>query len=56
MGTVVGRTEAVISTSSVKEEQHSHLIQLESISLEQVILSGPENSESGEHTHELSIE
>ena len=56
MGTVVGRTEAVISTSSVKEEQHFHLIQLESVSLEQVILSGPENSESGEHTHELSIE
>jgi len=56
MGTVVGRTQAVISTSSVKEDQHFHLIQLQSASLEQVILSGPEDNESGEHTHQLSIE
>jgi len=28
----------------------------QSISLEQVILSGPENNESGEHAHELSVE
>lgn len=56
MGTVVGRTQAVISTSAVKEEQHFHLIPSQSISLEQVVLSGPENNESGEHTHELSIE
>src|SRR5262245_54021807 len=56
MGTVVGRTEAVISTSSVEEEQHFHLITRQSVSLEQIILSGPENDESGEHTHELSIE
>ena len=56
MGIIVGRTEAVISTSDVAEEQHFHLIPSQSISLEQVLLSGPENGESGEHTHEVSIE
>jgi hypothetical protein len=56
MGTVVGRTHAVISTSAVGEEQHFHLIPSQSISLEQLIVSGPENDEEGEHTHELSIE
>jgi len=56
MGTVVGRTLAVISTSDVEEEQHFHLIPSQSVSLEQLILSGPENNESGEHTHQLSIE
>src|SRR5262245_48622641 len=56
MGIVVGRTHAVISTSAVKEEQHFHLIPSQSVSLEQLILSGPENNESGEHTHQLSIE
>jgi len=56
MGTVVGRTQAVVSTSSVEEEQHFHIIPSQSVSLEQVLLSGPENNESGEHTHELSIE
>ena len=56
LGTVVGRTQAVISTSDLKEEQHFHLISSESVSLEQLIVSGPENNESGEHTHELSIE
>lgn len=56
VGTVVGRTEAVISTSAVKEEQHFHLIPRQSVSLEDLILSGPENNESGEHTHQLSIE
>src|SRR5262249_45876064 len=56
MGTVVGRTQAVISTSAIKEDQHFHIIPSQSVSLEQLILSGPENNESGEHTHQLSIE
>ena len=56
MGTVAGRTQAVISTSSVEEEQHFHLIAIQSVSLEQLIVSGPENNEPGEHAHELSIE
>src|SRR5215813_6830281 len=56
MGTVVGRTQAVISTSAVKEDQHFHLIPSQSVSLEQLVLSGPENNEAGEHMHELSIE
>src|SRR5262249_49073831 len=56
MGTVVGRTQAVISTSAVKEDQHFHLIPSQSVSLEQLILSGTENNEPGEHTHELSVE
>jgi len=56
MGTVVGRTQAVISTSAVEEDQHFHLIPSQSVSLEQLILSGPENNEPGEHTHELSVE
>jgi hypothetical protein len=56
MGTVVGRTHAVISTSTTKEEQHFHLIPRQSVSLEELVLSGPENNESGEHTHQLSIE
>src|SRR5215475_1280468 len=56
MGNVVGHTEAVISTSPVEEEQHFHLISMQNVSLEAVILSGPENNESGEHTHQLSIE
>ena len=56
VGIIAGRTEAVISTSPFEEEQHFHVIQRQSVSLEEVILSGPENNESGEHTHELSIE
>jgi hypothetical protein len=56
MGTVVGRTKGVISTSNVKEDKHFHLIPSQSVSLEQLIISGPENNESGEHTHQLSIE
>jgi hypothetical protein len=56
IGTVVGRTEAVISTSSVEEEQHFHFIEKQSVSLEDLIFSGPENNETGEHTHQLSIE
>jgi hypothetical protein len=56
MGTLVGRTDAVISTGAVREEQHFHLIPMQSVSLEQLILSGPENNESGEHMHQVSIE
>ena len=56
MGNVVGRTEAVISTSSVTEEQHFHLIEQQGVSLEDLILSGPENNEADEHTHQLSVE
>ena len=56
MGIVGGRTQAVVSTSSVDEEQHFHLIPSQTVSLEELVLSGPENNESGEHTHELSIE
>jgi len=56
MGTAVGRTHAVISTSAVKEEQHFHLIPSQSVSLEQLILTGPEDNESGEHSHQVSIE
>jgi hypothetical protein len=56
VGNVVGRTERVISTGAEVEEQHFHLISMQGVSLEQVLLSGPENNESGEHTHEVSIE
>jgi hypothetical protein len=56
MGTVVGRRGRMISTGSEREEQHFHLISMENVSLEQVLQTGPENNESGEHTHEVSIE
>jgi hypothetical protein len=56
LGSVVGRTQAVISTGPVEEEHHFHLIPRQTISLEQLILSGPENNEAGEHMHEVSIE
>ena len=56
MGTVFGRTERVISTSSDIEEQHFHLIPAQSASLEDLILTGPENGEEGEHAHQVSIE
>ena len=55
-GIVAGRTQAVISTSAVEEEQHFHNIPRQSTSLEELILSGPENDEKGEHTHQPSIE
>jgi hypothetical protein len=56
VGNVVGRTERVISTGSEEEEQHFHLISMQGVSLEQLLLSGPENNEPGEHMHEVSIE
>jgi hypothetical protein len=56
VGDVKGRTHAVISTSSTKEEHHVHTIEGTGVSLEDVILSGTENNEPGEHAHEVSIE
>jgi hypothetical protein len=56
MGTISGRTARVISTGSEKEDQHFHIIRAEDVSLEQLILSGPEDNEEGEHTHQVSIE
>ena len=56
MGTISGRTERVISTGSETEEQHFHIIPPQDVSLEQLVLTGPENNEEGEHTHQVSIE
>jgi hypothetical protein len=56
LGDVAGRTEAVISTGSEREDQHYHLIQMGGVSLEQLIVSGPENNETGEHVHGLRVE
>jgi len=56
MGTISGRTERVISTGSETEDQHFHIIPAQDVSLEQLVLTGPENNEEGEHTHQVSIE
>jgi hypothetical protein len=56
IGNVSGRTEAVISTSSTREDQHFHIIQMGNASLEQLLLSGPEGNEAGGHVHQVSIE
>jgi hypothetical protein len=56
MGNAVGRAGHVISTSSVPEDDHFHIIQMGGISLEQLILSGPEDNMSGGHMHVVSIE
>jgi hypothetical protein len=56
VGDVSGRTEAVISTGSVKEDQHFHLIEATGVELEALILSGTENNEPDEHSHLVSIE
>jgi hypothetical protein len=56
IGDVSRRTQMVISTSSTQEEQHFHLIEQTGVALEDVILSGTENNEPGEHAHEVSIE
>jgi hypothetical protein len=56
IGNVSGRTEATISTSSQKEEQHFHLIQMTGVPLQMAILSGPEDNEQGGHMHFVSIE
>jgi hypothetical protein len=56
IGDVSGRTAAVISTGSVKEDQHFHLIEGTDVELEALILSGTENNEPDEHSHLVSIE
>jgi len=56
MGTISGRTERVISTGSETEDQHFHIIPAQDVSLEELVLTGPENNEEGEHTHQVSIE
>jgi hypothetical protein len=55
-GTVFGRTERVISTGTVPEDEHWHIIPMTSTSLESLVSTGPENGESGEHVHQLSVE
>ena len=56
VGDVSGRTHAVISTGPENEDQHFHDIQGTGVSLETLILSGTENNEPGEHSHQVSIE
>src|SRR5215510_8785009 len=56
VGDVSGRTQAVISTSSEKEDQHFHNIQGTGVILSTLILSGTENDLPGEHSHQVSIE
>jgi hypothetical protein len=56
IGDVSGRTESVISTGSVNEDQHFHLIEGTDVTLEALILSGTENNEPDEHSHLVSIE
>jgi hypothetical protein len=56
IGDVSGRTQSVISTGTEKEDQHFHLIEATGVALEDLILSGTENNETGEHSHLLSIE
>jgi hypothetical protein len=56
VGDVSGRTAAVISTGSEKEDQHFHLIEAADVELEALILSGTENNLPGEHSHLISIE
>jgi hypothetical protein len=55
-GNVVGRADTVISTSNVKEDQHFHVFSQSNVSLEQLILTGPEDNEAGGHVHQVSIE
>ena len=56
MGDVFGRTQAVISTGSVQEDQHFHVIERTNVALEDLILSGTENNEPDEHAHLVSLE
>ena len=55
VGDVSGRTQAVISTGTEKEDQHFHVIQATGVELESLVLSGTENNEPGEHSHLVSI-
>ena len=56
MGNAVGRLGHVISTSSIPEGDHFHVVQMSGVSLEQLILSGPEDGTPGGHMHQVSIE
>src|SRR5262245_24619254 len=56
VGDVSGRTQAVISTGSEKEDQHFHTIQGTGVILNTLILSGTENDVPNEHSHQVSIE
>jgi hypothetical protein len=56
IGDVSGRTAAVISTSSVQEDHHFHLIQATGVELETLIFSGTENNEPAAHSHLVSVE
>jgi hypothetical protein len=56
MGNALGRAGHVISTSSVREDDHFHVIQMSGITIEQLILTGPEDNEAGGHMHAVSIE
>lgn len=55
-GNVNGRADHVISTGSRKEDQHFHVIQSSGVTLEQLVLSGPEDNNPGGHHHPVSIE
>jgi hypothetical protein len=55
-GNVSGRTEAVISTGTKREDQHFHLIQKAPSFLEDLFLSGTENNGATGHQHLVSIE
>jgi|SRR5881296_1468828 len=56
VGDVTGRTQAVISTGTAKEDQHFHDIEGTGVVLDVLILSGTENNVPGEHKHQVSIE
>ena len=56
MGDVSGRTGRVISTGSEREDQHFHLIRGNNVALEDLILSGTEDEDPGEHSHNVSLE
>ena len=56
VGDVSGRTEAVISTGDVEEDQHFHLIDATGVELQSLVLSGTENNEPNEHAHFVSVE
>jgi hypothetical protein len=55
VGNVSGGTNGLIQTSSTVEEPHFHSIQGIGVRLEQLIFSGPENNEAGEHRHHVSV-
>jgi hypothetical protein len=56
MGDVSGRTSRVISTGPDREDQHFHRIKGTDVALEELLLSGTEDDEPGEHSHLVSLE